>query len=192
MCTTLAHTLSSLIPAAEEDSGARRYMSWWRGGWAMTHACSPRPDPEVHLSTMSPLLWGRENLCFAASLSSLAPSAGLASASPPSVQRRLCPMFSVPPCVARTKCSSKRRVLGVAALWGNLTALAIQMFFRAPPGAKSFFQISRNAHYQPNHLPLGRKCVSAVEAPPGPRPPPLPPPPPPPPPSLLDGVGSGS
>lgn len=38
------------------------------------------------------------------------------------------------------------------------------MFSQAPPGAKSFFQISKNAHYQPNHLPLGRKCVSTVEA----------------------------
>lgn len=50
---------------------------------------------------------------------------------------------------------------------GDLPALSIQkMFSQAPPGAKSFLQISSNAHYQPNHLPLGSKCVSAVEAPP--------------------------
>lgn len=57
---------------------------------------------------------------------------------------------------------------------GDLPAVSIQELFpQAPPGAKSFLQISSNAHYHPNcYLPLGSKCVSAVEAPPGPRPPP--------------------
>ena len=151
--------------------GAQRCVSRWLDGWAMTRPHSRRPNPEVHLSTTSPLLWGRDDLCFAASLPSLAPSAGLVSAS------------SLPSKGGCARCSQPLPVwpepnpqAGEGCLellpGGGICLLSVFRYFpRAPPGAKSFLQISGNAHYQPNHLPLGRKCVSAVEASPGPRPP---------------------
>ena len=89
-------------------------------------------------------------------------------------------MFSLPPCVASSSLCRRdpkaHAVEGFSELLpvgvgDDLPALPIQkVFSQAPPGAKSFLQINRNAHYHPTTSQLGRKCVFPAEAPPDRRP----------------------